>query len=125
MVDPRTQPLLSISPSLAPASAAGRLCARLSLGPHAFRRSEEPSLRCARFGQVDPISYILPGLLLSRHGPTAESEAGLSRPERIFHAKIGKASGLYPPLHAPTGRPPAEPTCSNAFPSTRLLFIRW
>src|SRR5260370_21158913 len=95
-----------MSSSLAPASAASKICARLSLRrvlASSQKRSEFGALGLAEF---DPIAYIHLCLLpRSRHGRTTESDGGREPRCKKFHAQAGPISGVYPPLHTPA--PPA------------------
>src|SRR6185436_6887662 len=98
-VEPPTPTLLAISASPMPASAASKICARLSLRAECL-----PPLKSAvsspRSAWLHPIAYIHLCLLL-RHRRTTESDGRREPPCKSLHAQAGPVSGVYPPLHAP------------------------
>src|ERR1700730_18593046 len=107
-VDPPTRTLVAISSSLAPASAASKICARLSLRTHApaQKQREFAALGLARF---DPVAYIYRCLLVGR-GTDGQLNrmCRASRPARTFRPTQGQYLALiyaYTRLHR---RPPAE-----------------
>jgi DNA-binding MarR family transcriptional regulator len=71
--------------------------------------------RALGLAEFDPISYVHPCLLLSRHDEQLNRMAGVSRPERTFTPKQGQYLAfihLYTRLHR---RPPAETEMQQYF----------
>src|ERR1700693_5489451 len=84
-VEPPTPTLVAMSSSLAPASAASKICARLSLRAACLPplRSALSSVRWA--AELHSVAYIHPRLLGSRHGRTAESDGRRESACKNFH----------------------------------------
>jgi hypothetical protein len=100
-VDPPTPTLAAIASSLAPASAASRICARLSLRasclPPAQKRPEFGALGMA---ELHSVAYIHLRLLGSRHGRTAELDGRRESACKNLHVQAGPVSGVHLRLYA-------------------------
>src|SRR5215831_11203372 len=116
-VEPPTPTLLAISSSLAPASAASKICARLSLRA-ACRPPLRRALSSSRSVWLSSTRYrmfIRAPCAHWRHGRTTESDGRNESFRKNVHGQTGAVPGVYPPVHAPASPPPAEADIQQYF----------
>jgi hypothetical protein len=128
-VEPPTATLLAISSSLAPASAASKICRALELA-RGILAAAEKGLEFIAFGLVefDPMTYIHPCLLLAGGADEQLNRmAGVSASAKTFtptHGQYLAYIHLYTRLHR---RPPAEADIQQYFcvtpPSVRQMVL--
>jgi hypothetical protein len=102
-MDGRFAPTLrAISSSVAPASAASKICARLSLRTARLPplRSAVSSQRSVWLSSTHSVHSSVPPARL-RHGRTTESDGRREFPRKNLHAQTGSIFGVHPPVHAP------------------------
>src|SRR5215831_12391392 len=107
-VEPPTPTLLAISSSLAPASAASKICARLSLRT-ACRPPPSRALSSSRSVWLSSTGYrmfICAPCAHWRRGRTTESDGRSESFRKNVHAQTGAVPGVYPPVHAPASPAP-------------------
>src|SRR5262249_32716604 len=100
-VDSPTATLVAMAASLAPASAASRICARFSLRAACLPPRSICELIPLGLAQLDPVSYV------HRRPPKIEGttdepwlRAGSRRSAPPLHAEAGAVSGIHPRLYA-------------------------
>jgi hypothetical protein len=120
--EPPTPTLLAISSSLAPASAASKICARLSLRD-AWLPPLSSALSAVR--SVDPIAYIHGAPLLRGAHQQLNRMAGVSPSTKTFTPSSGSIWPISTAIRDCTADLRPKPTSRNISASARLRFTRW